>query len=148
MLTKNMIKKGICFLLFLSGLFSMSCATTGDGWTTNCSDLGWATIPFSERVDVGLLWEDVTSLVSKRFQLEMATKESGYIRTKWSYTIATDGVTRQDYRARVTLKINEKRKNIEINSQAEKLEGGFWLQGCDTRVLETMKQDLHGISGY
>jgi hypothetical protein len=66
-----------------SSMLTMSCATAGRGWSTNCSDGGWATIPFSDRVDYGLLWEDITSLVSKRFEMEMVTKESGYIRTKW-----------------------------------------------------------------
>jgi hypothetical protein len=149
MLTINTIKRGCLFFVSLSALLAMSCAlSNARGWSTNCSDGGWATIPFSDRVDYGLLWEDVTSLVSKRFEIEMVTKESGYVRTKWDYRFATDGKTVENYRTRVTLKINERRKNIEVRSEAEKLESGSWFQGCDTRVLETMKQDLKGVSDY
>jgi uncharacterized lipoprotein len=148
MFTKKIIKKSICFLLPFCVLSVISCSTTGKGWSTNCSDGGWATIPFSERVDYGLLWEDATSLIAKRFEIEMVTRESGYIRTKWDYRFATDGQTVTNYRTRVTLKISEKRRNIEVKSEAEKLDDKYWIQGCDTRVLETMKQDLQGISGY
>ena len=148
MFTKNAIKRGFLFLVSLGALLTISCATTGRGWSTKCSDGGWATIPFSDRVDYGLLWEDATSIISRRFEIEMVTKESGYIRTKWDNRFATDGKTVEGYRTRVTLKINERRKNIEVRSEAEKLEDSDWIQGCDTRVLETMKQDLKGISGY
>jgi len=149
MLKEIFIKRCVLFLVSLGTLLTISCATASvRGWSTNCSEGGWTTIPFSERVDYSLLWEDVTSLVSKRFEIEMVTKESGYIRTKWDYRFATDGRTSQSYRTRVTLKINEKRKNIEVRSEAEKLKGSSWIQGCDTRVLETMKQDLKGISDY
>ena len=148
MLTNKIIKRGCLFFVSLSTLLTMSCAVGGRGWSTNCSDGGWATIPFSKRVDTGLLWEDVTSLVAKRFEIEMVTKESGYIRTKWDYRFATDGKNAEDYRTRVTLKVNERRQNIEVRSEAEMLEGNYWIHGCDTRVLETMKQDLKGISDY
>jgi uncharacterized lipoprotein len=111
-------------------------------------DAGTATIPISERVDNNLLWDDVVSLVYKRFEIEVIQKESGYIRTAWNKSIATDGVSSESYRARVTLRIASARRIIEVKSEAEKMIDGNWVSGCDTKVLETMKQDLRGFSGY
>jgi len=131
------------------GITLSSCASTnGRGWSTNCSDGGWASVPISGRIEYDLLYEDVVSLVSKRFEIEMLTKESGYIRTKWDYRFATDGEVSNTYRTRITIKLSPQRNRIEVKSEAEKLRGKSWIQGCDTRLLETMKQDLQGISGY
>jgi len=146
----NTIKRSCLFIMALSVLLATSCAIPpkAKGWSANCPDGGWATIPFSERVDYNLLWEDATSIITKRFEIEIATKESGYIRTKWDYRFATDGKTVENYRTKITLKINERRKSIEVRSEAEKLQVDSWIQGCDTKVLETMKQDLKGVSDY
>lgn len=136
-------------LAFIASWVLSSCASSGArGWSTSCADGGWSQIAFSERVDFALLWEDVTSIVSKRFEMEMAARESGYIRTKWDYRFATNGKTVDNYRTRVTLKLNERRKVIEVKSEAEKLKGKYWISGCDTRLQETMKEDLRGISDY
>jgi hypothetical protein len=126
-----------------------SCAPTSSrGWSTSCTDGGWASIPISDKVEYNLLYEDVVSIVVRRFEIEMLTKESGYIRTKWDNRFATDGVSSNSYRTRITIKLSEQRKKIEVKSEAERLEVDNWVQGCDTRVLETMKQDLQGLSGY
>jgi len=121
------------------------------GWETSCSEAGWASIPISDRVDYNMLYDDVVSLISKKYEIEMLSKESGYIRTKWTNrTVTATGVVQVTdyYRTKVTIKLSPQRSKIEVNSEAERLINGNWVIGCDTKLLETMKQDLRGLSGY
>ncbi|MDR2591712.1 MAG: hypothetical protein LBC59_02760 [Chitinispirillales bacterium] len=121
------------------------------GWETSCAEAGWASIPISDRVDYNVLYDDVVSLVSRKYEIEMLSKESGYIRTKWTNrTVTTTGQIQvtEDYRSKITIKLSPQRSKIEVNSEAEKMINGSWILGCDTRVLETIKQDLRGLSGY
>jgi len=121
------------------------------GWETSCAEAGWASIPISDRVDYNVLYDDVVSLISRKYEIEMLSKESGYIRTKYTNrTVTTTGETQitDAYRTKVTVKLSPQRSKIEINSEAEKLINGNWVVGCDTKLLETMKQDLRGLSGY
>jgi len=156
-LTNKITKRRAVFLLPLIALLTVSCGAVyysgggnKSGWTTtNCVDAGTATIPISEKVDNNLLWDDVVSLVYKRFEIEVIQKESGYIRTAWNKSTTTDGGgSSESYRTRVTLRLASARKIIEVKSEAEKMKNGNWESGCDTKVLETMKQDLRGFSGY
>lgn len=142
MFVKNIIKRGSLFLLLFGILFTMSCATADESglsqsFTTDCSE--GIIIPFSDKVDYDLLWEDVISLVSKRFEIVSAQKDSGIIKTSpksFTYVKIGDSLVRQG--APISLILSKKRRQIEIRSEA----------GCDARELETMKQDLQGISGY
>ena len=117
-----------------------------------------------------MLWEDITSLVDKRFEVDILNKEFGLIKTKWDYRL--DGKKVKDYRTRVTLKISQKRKKIEIKAEEERPDESYWdktkkvymkatqldkifgegddddwVQGCDTVILETVRRDLQRILG-
>jgi len=161
-IAKKITKRRGVFLLPLMALLMVSCTaafyeTTAQpqqpaqpklGFTTeNCVENGNATIPISERVDNNLLWDDVVSLVYKRFEIEVIQKESGYIRTAWNKSTTT-GAKEESERTRVTLRIAQARRIIEVKTEAEKTVDGVLQNGCDTKVLETMKGDLRGLSGY
>jgi hypothetical protein len=136
----------------VAGIAFSSCVpmmTTG--WSSTCQDAGWASVPISEKVDYNVLYDDVVSLVSRKYEIEMLSKESGYIRTKWNNRYVSEAGQMQimdAYRTRVSIKLSPQKSKIEVNSEAEKLISGNWAVGCDTRVLETMKKDLLGLSGY
>jgi hypothetical protein len=125
-----------------------SCAVSNTGWTTqNCADQGWSNIPLGAKLTYDIVWDDLTSLVGRQFEFDMLQKESGYIRTKWNYTWATDGARSETYRTRLMLKVSDIRQKIEIQSEAEKMQGNVWVSGCDTKLLTTMKRDIQGMFG-
>jgi hypothetical protein len=138
------MKKLFAIFLTLIGL-ATSCGVSsfikGEG--------GWASVLISDRVSYALAWEDVTSILTQKFEIDMISKESGYIRTKWktNWVAVPGGRPQKDYRVRVTIKMSETRKKIEVNAEAEKKNGDFWIQGYDSQLLETMKKDIAGIVG-
>jgi uncharacterized lipoprotein len=111
------------------------------------NDAGWASVLISDKITYALAWDDVSSVITKRFEIEMISKESGYIRTKWKYNWTTNGHESKEYRVRVTIKMSEQRKKIDINAEAEKLIRGVWVKGSDTQLLETTKKDIAGLVG-
>ena len=96
-----------------------------------------------------LAFDDVLSIVTRNFEIDMISPEAGYIRTKWNttYIRMSDGSIRRDYRVRVTIRMSKERMRVEINAEAERMIRDYWRRGYDTRLLETMRQDIAGIVG-
>ena len=149
---------GIIFQISLIAVFiitALACATTNN--TPKISpiasfvegDGGWASVLINKNMKYEIAFDDVLSIVTRNFEIDMISPEAGYIRTKWNttYVKMSDGVVRKDYRVRVTLKISKERMKIDINSEAERLIGDYWMKGYDTKLLETMKQDIAGVVG-
>jgi len=104
-------------------------------------------------------WQGVMDVVARTFEVEVLSKDSGYLRTTWSYSWGTDRIV-DYYRVRVTVKMNYQQKRIDIKSEANYYgveyrgkiyQAGFanipaqWISGSDTRLLQTMKTDLGGL---
>jgi uncharacterized lipoprotein len=119
------------------------------GWVSGENNsIGWATIPMHDKVGFAMAWDDITSLLARRFEFEMLQKETGYIRTKWKNWKYSNYETTENYRVRVTVKISDLRKKVEVNTEAEKLINGVWHKGTDTRLLEDLKKDIGGLVGF
>ncbi|MHA1228208.1 MAG: hypothetical protein ACTSPV_15800 [Candidatus Hodarchaeales archaeon] len=81
----------------------------------------------------------------KKFDLEILSKENGYLRTGWLYSWT--GELREDYRVRVTIKFSRDRSKVEVKSEANYLTEKGWIIGSDTALLRTLKTDIMGTIG-
>jgi len=105
----------------------------------------WASVEVQEDLDYEKAWASVVDLLVKKFDLEVLSKENGYIRTAWLYTWT--GILREDYRVRVTAKFSQDRSKVEIKSEANYKTRDGWIIGSDTALLRTLKQDIMGLIG-
>ncbi len=105
----------------------------------------WATVEVREDLSYDAAWSRVVDLLVKRFDIQIMSKEDGYIRTNWLYTWT--GEVLDHYRVRVTVKFAPNNEKLEIKTEAEYGGHGYWVIGYDTRLLETMKSDLMGTVG-
>lgn len=105
----------------------------------------WASVELRTEVDYDQAWEVIIDTLVKRFDLEVLSKENGYFRTNWLYTWT--GCLNERYRVRVTGKFSPDRKKVELKSEAEFGGSGYWVQGYDTRLLNTIKSDIMGTIG-
>ena len=112
-------------------------------------DGGWVSVVINKNIKYELAFDDVLSIVTRNFEIDMISPEAGYMRTKWNttYLRMLDGTVRKDYRVRVTIKMSRERMKIDINAEAERKVGDYWVAGYDTRLLETMRQDIAGVVG-
>lgn len=102
----------------------------------------WASVEIREDLPYDKAWETVTDLLVRRFDLEVVSKESGYVRTGWLYTWT--GQMTENYRVRATIKFTENNKKVDVKSEAHYLSSGGWVIGSDSLLLSTLKTDLMG----
>jgi len=79
--------------------------------------------------------------------MDMINKDGGYGRSNWIYTWNDKGKYSQVYRTRVIFKFSADRTKVDIKTEAEFGGENKWIKGFDTRLLETMKQDISGVVG-
>ena len=105
----------------------------------------WASVELRQDLSFTNAWNSVIDTLVKRFDMEILSQQDGYVRTTWLYTWT--GKLDENYRVRVTAKFSPDHSKIEIKSEAEHGGNGKWIQGYDTRLLETIKTDIMGKVG-
>jgi hypothetical protein len=105
----------------------------------------WQVFEVRADVDAQHAWDSVFGLLSNDFDLAMALKEDGYIRTDWLYSYG--GKYDFQYRLRVTVRFAADKRSLRVKAEAQFREGENWLMGVDSRLLTTLKTDLMGTIG-
>ena len=108
---------------------------------------GWTSIEVRNGLPFEEAWEEAVDLLARRFDLEMISKDGGYIRTTWAYDWIKPGEQSQNYRVRTVLKFSPDRRRIDLKTEAQYLNGRNWASGTDSRLLRTLKTDLMGVVG-
>jgi hypothetical protein len=108
------------------------------------SEPGWTSMEFRDGISDDAAWQGVMDVIARMFEIEVLSKESGYLRTKWDYSWATDR-TVEYYRVRVTVKMNYLQRRLDLKTEANYYQLNHWVNGSDTRLLQTMKTDLGGL---
>ncbi len=105
----------------------------------------WVSIEVRNDLPYTNAWNSVLDTMVKRFDPEILSQQDGYVRTTWLYTWT--GKLTEKYRVRVTAKFNPEHSRVELKSEAEYGGPGKWVQGYDSRLLETIKTDVMGKIG-
>lgn len=136
----NFVCKASCLaaILMLAG-----CASTNTFVVT--SDASWAALTVRTDVSYDQSWDRVVEYLSKRFDLEVLSRNDGYLRTNWCNT--WEGKMDDAYRVRVTLKFSPDRKTLEVKTEAEKGGAGHWVLGYDSRLTDITRKDLATLVG-
>jgi len=133
------MKKLAILIAGISLLFLLSCSAPATFIQT--MEPSWAKIELREDVNFEKAWITVYDLLIRQFDIEVAQKENGYIRTGWIYTWT--GEYTDAYRVRVTVKFAEDHKTLDVKSEA--YYKGY--VGYDTRLLQTLNTDIMGTIG-
>ncbi|MEW6715469.1 MAG: hypothetical protein AB1306_10320 [Nitrospirota bacterium] len=137
-----------CFKLFSSLIiFSLIGCVSMPSTFIMTYEPGWASIEIKEGIKFENAWQEVLDVLAKKFELEMISREGGYIRTAWIYTWWKVGERTENYRVRAIIKFSPDGRNVDIKTEANYLKSGQWIIGADTRLLETVKTDIMGVVG-
>ena len=138
-----MVKNLSIGLFVLTAAVLAGCATPKTFVKT--MEPAWASVELRSDSTYDAAWEAVVDTLAKRFDIEILSRQDGYIRTSWLYTWT--GTVNENYRVRVTAKFSPDHKKVEVKSEAESGGPGQWVVGYDTRLLETIKADIMGTVG-
>ena len=109
------------------------------------NEVGWSSIQIREELKFDKAFDEALDVVAKRFEMDVISKEGAYARSQWSYRWGvTEGTS---YRTRVIFKFSPDKTKVDVKTEAEWNVGNMWRMGYDTRLLETIKQDMMGTVG-
>jgi hypothetical protein len=107
----------------------------------------WVSVEIRDDLSYDEAWREVVDILAKKFELEVISKDGGYIRTAWIYTWWKSGKITENYRVRAIVKFSADRKKVDIKTEANYLKDDTWVTGTDTRLLQTVKTDIMGVVG-
>jgi hypothetical protein len=107
----------------------------------------WSSIEVRPGIMYEDAWREILDVLARRFEIEMISKDGGYLRTSWIYTWWKAGLLTEDYRVRTIVKFAPKRDKVDIKTEAQYFKGRQWIVGTDTRLLKTVKTDIMGVVG-
>jgi hypothetical protein len=113
----------------------------------SASEPVWSNIEIRDDMTYERAWQEAVDVVAKKFELEVISKEGGYVRTPWIYTWWKEGKITENYRVRAMLKFSPDQRKVGIKTDANYLSHDGWIEGFDTLLLETLKTDLMGTVG-
>lgn len=136
------------FTLFVAISLFPSCGTLKPSSFVMATDGGtWNSIFIREDLTYDKAFNEVLDVCAKRFEMDMISKEGGYGRTNWNYTWNKKSQYTEKYRTRVIFKFSADRSKVDIKTEAEFGGESSWIKGFDTKLLQTMKQDISGVVG-
>jgi len=113
---------------------------------------GWKAIELNENLlgDYDGAWMKTVDTIARQYDIEMMDKDSGYLRTSWTYGISGGSFTR--YRGRITVKYPAivKPDKIELKTEAQwlsKASLGLWLPGFDVAFQRDVFEAIQGRLG-
>lgn len=143
------MKKTIILLIACTlALFMQSCGAIKPSSFVKATDGGsWSSVLVREDLSYDKAFNETLDVIARRFEMDMISKEGGYARTQWSYTWNDKGKYTKYYRTRVVFKFSADRTKIDLKTEAEYGGDPKWQLGWDTRLLQTIKQDVMGTVG-
>ncbi len=116
---------------------------------------GWKSIELREGLakNFDASWQTVVDTIARDYDIELVDKNSGYLRTAWTYGIS--GSSSQRYRGRLTVKFSDVKapEKVEIKTDAAWFSTnnpfGYagWIPGYDTAFQRDVFTALSGRLG-
>ena len=114
-------------------------------------EAGWNTVEVREGVTGDAAWEATVDLIARKFDIEILSKEDGYLRTGWLHSWT--GNLSETYKVRAVIKFNADKTVLEVKSEAQYYDAGVlgigkgWKMGTDELLTTTLRTDVMGKIG-
>jgi len=137
----------LCMVLVVAMVVAACAPTT----FVRTMEPSWNTVEIRKDVSGDQAWDAVVDLAARRFDIEVLSKEDGYLRTGWLYSWT--GKINQFYKVRSVIKFSPSKNKVEVKSEAQYYRPGIagigqgWLMGTDERLTSTMRTDIMGKVG-
>ena len=102
----------------------------------------WETMDIKSSVKYEDAWQRVIYIITKKFELEMVSKEDGYVRSSYGQSYFTEDLQNERYQIRIVAKFTPDRKKLEFKIESRMWDGKIWHNGSDVRVAANMRKDF------
>jgi hypothetical protein len=92
-------------------------------------------------------WQRVIYIITKKFELEMISKEDGYVRSSYGQSYFSEDLQNERYQIRIVAKFTPDRKKFEFKIESRIWDGKIWHNGSDVRVAANMRKDFQNSIG-
>lgn len=102
----------------------------------------WEVVDIKPSIKYDDAWERVIYIITKKFELEMISKEDGYVRSAFGPSYFTEDMQNDKYQVRIVAKFTPDKKKLEFKIESRIWDGKIWLNGSDVRVAANMRKDF------
>lgn len=128
------------FMITVTGI--QSCGTGAPDSFMEMTRQYWESITVNPKLTYDDAWQRVIYIITKKFELEMISKEDGYARSMYGPSYFSDAITNNRYKVRIVAKFTPDKKKLEFKIESQVFDGKIWINGSDTRVAANMKRDF------
>lgn len=137
---KNIYTFGLLFIAS-SALFN-GCGTSAPDSFMRMTKQYWEVVDVKPSLKYDDAWQRVIYIVTKKFELEMISKEDGYVRSAYGPSYFTEDMGNDKYQVRIVAKFTPDRKKVEYKIESRIWTGKIWENGSDVRVATNMRKDF------
>jgi len=132
-----------CFFICVIGLSLLSgCGSGAPDSFMRMTKQYWESVDIKPGTKYDDAWERVIYIITKKFELEMISKEDGYVRSMYGASYFTEDMQNDKYQVRIVVKFTPDKKKVEFKIESRIWDGKLWQNGADIRVAANMRKDF------
>lgn len=129
-------------ILLLAALLVSGCGSGAPDSFMRMTRQYWEVVDVKPSIKYNDAWERVIYIITKKFELEMISKEDGYVRSAYGPSYFTEDMQRDKYQVRIVAKFSPDKKKFEFKIEARIWDGKIFVNGSDVRVAANMRRDF------
>jgi hypothetical protein len=102
----------------------------------------WESMDVKPAIKFDDAWQRVIYIITKKFELDMISKEDGYVRSSYGQSYFSEDIQNERYQIRIVAKFTPDRKKFEFKIESRMWDGKIWHNGSDVRVAANMRKDF------
>jgi hypothetical protein len=138
----NTMRNITAFIFFSSVLIFCGCGTGAPDSFMRMTKQYWEVVDIKPDIKFDDAWERVVYIITKKFELEMISKEDGYVRSAYGASYFTEDMHNDKYQIRIVVKFTPDKRKLEFKIESRIWDGKIWQNGSDVRVAANMKRDF------
>lgn len=107
----------------------------------------WEVMTIKQGIGYEEAWQRVIYIITKKFELEMISKEDGYVRSAYGPSYFSEDLLNDKYQIRIVVKFSPDKKRLEFKIESRIWDGKMWRNGSDVRVAANMRRDFRNSLG-
>ncbi len=107
----------------------------------------WEVMTIKQGIGYEDAWQRVIYIITKKFELEMISKEDGYVRSAFGPSYFSEDLLNDKYQIRIVAKFTPDKKRLEFKIESRIWDGKMWRNGSDVRVAANMRRDFRNSLG-